>query len=168
MAAKRHHTVPRFFLRRFAAENGLVRVVERDDFSKWFETGVEGALAQTHFYSIDTEEGPNTGVEEELLANTVEGPAARALRRIVNEGVFPPRAGMREALGTFFAFQFVRGEGMRAALLEGYEALAKAGATRARRPGASRGSASASTIDHSQPSPRRRDTGVGGRKETAC
>ena len=124
MAAKRHHTVPRFFLRRFAAENGLLRVVERDDFSKWFETGVENALAQTHFYSIDTEEGPNTGVEEERRAKTVEGPAARALRRIVDEGVFPPMAGLRKALCTFFAFQFVRGEGKRAALLERYEALA--------------------------------------------
>ena len=93
MAAKRHHTVPQLLLRRFADENGLIRVVERDDFSKSFETGTAGALAQQHFYTIDTADGPNTGVEEDLFAKRVEAPAARALRRVVDEGAFPPMPG---------------------------------------------------------------------------
>ena len=131
MTARRHHTVPQLLLSRFADEDGLVRVVERDDFSKWFETGTPGALAQRHFYTIDTEEGPDTGVEEDLLAKKVEAPAARALRRVVDDGVFPPMPGLRETLSIFFAFQFVRGPGTRAALLEQYEAVAKMGASRA-------------------------------------
>ena len=56
MAVRRHHTVPQLLLRRFASESGLVRVVERDDFSNWFDTGTERALAQRHFYTIDTDE----------------------------------------------------------------------------------------------------------------
>jgi hypothetical protein len=131
MAAKRHHTVPQLLLRRFASEDGLVRMVERDDFSKWFDTGTVGALAQKHFYTIDTAEGPDTGVEEDLLAKHVEAPAARALRRVVDEGMFPPMPGLRETLSIFLAFQFVRGPGMRAALLEEYEAFAKMGSSRA-------------------------------------
>jgi hypothetical protein len=131
MAAKRHHTVPQLLLNRFADANGLVRVVERDDFSRWFETGTVGALAQKHFYTIDTDEGRDTGVEEDLLAKKVEAPAARALRRVVDEGVFPPMPGLRESLSIVFAFQFVHGPGMRTALLEHHEALAKMAASRA-------------------------------------
>ena len=131
MAAKRHHTVPRFFLSRFAAADGRVRVVDRDDPSKFFETGVEGALAQRHFYTVDTEQGPDTGVEEDLLAKHVEANGARALRRVVDEGVFPPMPGLRQALSIFFAFQFVRGPGMRDALLEQYDRFGKALTSRA-------------------------------------
>jgi len=125
MTAKRHHTVPQLLLCRFTDENGLVRVVERDDFSKWFETGTVGALAEKHFYTIETETGPDVGIEEDLFARRVEAPAARALRRVVDEGRFPPMPGLRETLSIFFAFQFVRGPGVRAALLAHYDAFAK-------------------------------------------
>jgi hypothetical protein len=131
MVAKRHHVVPQLLLGRFADENGLIRVVQRDSFAKAFETGTAGALAETHFYTIDTEGGLDTGIEEDLLANKVEAPAARALRRVVDEGVFPPMPGLRQALSIFFAFQFVRGPGMRAALLQQYDTLAKMTMSRA-------------------------------------
>jgi hypothetical protein len=85
---------------------------------------VDNALLQKEFYSIDTEAGRETDVEE-FFANQVEPGAARALRRMVDQGAFPPPAGVRHALSLFLAFQFVRGASLRSALVEHYEVMAK-------------------------------------------
>lgn len=120
---RRHHTVPEFFLRRFA-DGDFIQLAPRDDLGRAFRTNVDNALVQSHFYSIDTDEGRSPDVET-FLASHVEGPAARALRRVVDEGRFPPPPGLRDALSLFFAFQFLRGESMRRVLLADYEATAK-------------------------------------------
>ncbi len=120
---KRHHVVPKFYLRRFAV-NDRVQLVSRDEPRKTFVTSVDNALVQKDFYSIDTEAGRETDVEE-FVANQVEPGAARALRRMVDEGAFPPPRGVRDALSRFLAFQFVRGASLRSALTEHYEVIAK-------------------------------------------
>ena len=108
---KRHHTVPEFYLRRFAVD-GNVQVALRDDLRKSFPQSIGNATVQKHFYSIDTDAERSTEVEA-FFANVVEPLGARSIRRIIDEGFFPPAPGLRDQLSTFCAFQFVRGEGLR-------------------------------------------------------
>jgi hypothetical protein len=119
---RRHHTVPKFLLRRFAADD-QVQLVWRDDLSRSFPTNVDNALVETDFYNIETDAGASTEVEE-LLGTHIEGPAARALRRVVDESRFPPMPGLRETLSQFFSFQFVRGPAMRHMLVNQFKATA--------------------------------------------
>ena len=93
-------------------------------------TGVSAALAQKHFYSIDTDEGRDTIIEE-MFASKIEGPAARAISRVIDEKrpcAFP---GLRCAIANFLAFQFVRGPAARHAAVEFFKANARKIATMA-------------------------------------
>jgi len=119
---RRHHVVPKFFLRRFAVED-QVQLVRRDDLSRSFLANVDDALVETDFYNIETDAGLSTEVEE-LLGTQIEGPAARALRRIVDEARFPPMPGLRQILSQFFSFQFVRGPAIRRTLLQQFKTTA--------------------------------------------
>ncbi|ACY13697.1 DUF4238 domain-containing protein [Haliangium ochraceum] len=118
---KRHHVVPRFFLQRFALGN-QVELVDRHDRTKRITTSVEKALAYKHFYSVDTGSGRNTTVER-LFATHIEGPAKRAISRIVDEKRSCSLPGLRRPLATFLAFQYVRGPGVRFATVEFFKAI---------------------------------------------
>jgi hypothetical protein len=120
---KRHHVVPAFFLRRFARD-GVVELIPRDDLSRVIPAGVENALVEKHFYSVDTDTGRDATVEK-MFSSLVEGPASRALRRVVDEGKSMRLAGLRGAISTFMAFQFVRGMAARQAQVEFFKANAR-------------------------------------------
>jgi hypothetical protein len=60
---KRHHVVPKFFLKRFALDD-TIELVDRHDLSMRITTNVEKALAYKHFYSVDTKDGRDTTVEK--------------------------------------------------------------------------------------------------------
>jgi hypothetical protein len=119
---KLHHTVPQFYLERFAVD-GNVELVRRDDFGKSFLISVPKALAENYFYSIDTDEGRDP-LGETLIANNIETPAAEAIRRVFDNGRSVAAPGPRETISAFLAFQYVRGPRTRHALVEQYKATA--------------------------------------------
>jgi hypothetical protein len=51
----RHNTVPQFYLRNFANEDGHVLLVDRDDVSRTYPTVVRKACAEVGFYRMDPE-----------------------------------------------------------------------------------------------------------------
>ena len=118
---KRHHIVPQFLLQRFA-KDGIVELVDRSDLTKRRQSGVPTALAQNDFYTFNAETGPDTEVESVLFAKHIEGPASAALVKMIDEGRASTLPRLREALSYFLAFQYVRGEGMRHAIVENWRA----------------------------------------------
>jgi hypothetical protein len=126
---KRHHLVPQFYLRRFAMGNN-VELVRREDPKRSIRLDVENALFERDFYTIETDEGRDTSVEK-MFGTHIEGPAARAITRVVDAKRPMSFPGLRGAISTFLAFQFVRGPVTRHAHVEFFKAQARAIALRA-------------------------------------
>lgn len=120
---KRHHTVPKFYLERFAVGTNVM-LVKRDDFTVSLPTDITNATVEKHFYTLDFEEGRSPELEH-FFADVIEPMGAGAIRRIVDQGFFPPPPGRRTALSTFCAFQLIRGAAVRHAIRDHYEAVAK-------------------------------------------
>jgi hypothetical protein len=108
---RRHHLVPKSYLRRFADESDQIAVVRRDG-SKRFVTSVEKAAAGTDFYAVETTDGRSQDVER--MFSRIEGAAHEAIERVLS-GAFPPTPDDRERIAWFVAVQFVRGRDMRQA-----------------------------------------------------
>ncbi len=118
---KRHHTVPRFYLERFAVDD-QVELVDRNDFEKWFPINIDKALAERHFYSFETDDGWDPEVEK-LLATHVDTPGCVAIRRMFDDGRSLNAPGPRATISAFLAFQAVRGARERHALVEHAKAV---------------------------------------------
>lgn len=102
--AKRHHTVPQFYLRRFA--NGERIATVRLPGDQRFVQSVRKAASETNFYAVvGHEDGPD--VFEKLLSS-IEGDASRAFGRIAS-GTWPLEQADRWTLANFVALQAVRG-----------------------------------------------------------
>ena len=105
---KRQHTTSEFYLRRFAVNERVV-VVDRLDLSKSRLANLDDALVARHFYSLpDEDKGWDTTVEKEI-ASKIEGPAARAIERVVQGRVATTLPAIRRQLSYFIALQYVRG-----------------------------------------------------------
>jgi hypothetical protein len=83
--ARRHHYVPRFYLRGFCNGDGLLFVVDAKT-KKEFTTAPENVAAEKDFNRIDIEGVPPDAVEK-AFAN-FEGEVAPALERIAKVGSF--------------------------------------------------------------------------------
>jgi hypothetical protein len=120
---KRHHVVAKFYLKRFAvAEN--VELVRRDDSQPPFLCGIERALAENYFYSVETDDGREP-LGEEFLRDHVDGTGSEAIRRLFDEGRSLIAPGPREKLSFFLAFQYVRGYRVREAAVAQEKATAQ-------------------------------------------
>lgn len=106
MAAKRHHYLPRFYLRGFADHRQRVRRYSRDA-AKPVVMSVENAAVECGFYAYVDAAGEKQEHVEELLA-TIEHQAARALRRMVDQRAVPPNREDRAAIAIFLALQIMR------------------------------------------------------------
>ena len=100
----RHHTVPQFYLRRFADYDGRLRALNVD---------TEEILERQHVRNVAVEKGFHTptgsideAVDIEAAFGQVEAKLAEGLRSIDKR--FPPAPAARAAISTFVAFQFVR------------------------------------------------------------
>ena len=100
----RHHTVPRFYLRRFADYDGRLRA---------HNVVTDEILERQHVRNVAVERGFHTlagsgdaAVDIEAAFGHVEGKLAEALRSIDRR--FPPTPAARATISTFVAFQFVR------------------------------------------------------------
>ena len=98
---KRHHTLPRFYMERFA-KDGMIDVLDRENLDRFFKAPPSKAIAETHFYSVRTAEGHDNAVEK-MLSAQVENPAATAFRRIFDEGHSLREKRSRAAISLFLA-----------------------------------------------------------------
>jgi len=103
--AVRHHTVPRFYLERFADQRRQVmRVVLPGD--QRHRTSINDASVVRDFYTIHTDEGPSDEFERVLAS--VETNAATAFRSVLDDRVWPPDEETRWALSWWAAVQALR------------------------------------------------------------
>lgn len=102
--AKRHHTVPQFYLRGFseASQVGTVRLPG----DRRFLQSIRKAAAETGFYNVEGHpDGPD--VFEKILSE-IEGEAAAVLLKI-EQGSWPLDQRDRDCLAYYIAVQAVRG-----------------------------------------------------------
>lgn len=103
---RRHHTVPRFHLQRFADERGqLMRVALPGD--KRAVVSVGDATVEKDFYLVEQEDGTRTDALENLLAK-IEADAAPAVRALVDERVWPIPDWVRQGIAGWVASQALR------------------------------------------------------------
>lgn len=100
---KRHHTVPKFHLRGFAAETRLEAVNVQTGVRH--STNVSDATAESNFYTVP-EYLPDPTYFESALSKT-EASAAALYRKIVS-GVWPLERLDRAAFAEFMTLQFLR------------------------------------------------------------
>jgi len=102
---RRHHYIPQFYLRRFADQQGHVRMIRRST-GKSVKSSVTNAAVTTGFYDVEAETGlPRDSFEAAL--GDVEGEAAQALKR-VDERTWPPSDYDRATVAMFMGLQMVR------------------------------------------------------------
>ena len=104
--SRRHHTIPKFLLTRFADERGqLKRVVLPGD--KRHMASVKDASVHNGFYLLLNEDGRELDGFERYVG-TIESAAAEAIRRVVDMGQFPPSVEDRTAIAALVALQHLR------------------------------------------------------------
>lgn len=102
--AKRHHTVPQFYLRGFAVDERIATARLPGD--QRFVQSVRKAASETNFYAVAGHENGPDVVEKPLFS--IEGEASRVFSLIAN-GTWPLDQGDRWTLALFIALQAVRG-----------------------------------------------------------
>lgn len=104
--ARKHHTVPQFYLKGFATKDRQIGTVQLPG-AKRFVQSTSKASTQTDFYAIPGHEDGQDVFEKSLSG--MEGEAASVIRRIREEHVWPLPAEERELLAAFLTMQFLRG-----------------------------------------------------------
>jgi hypothetical protein len=103
---RRHHIVPRFHLKRFADERGmLTRVVLLG--AKRHPISINDATVERDFYLVEDEDGRQRDEVEKLLG-MVEEPAAMGISQVLDGSMWPITSDAREAIATWAAFQYLR------------------------------------------------------------
>lgn len=118
--APRHHTVPQFYLRNFANERDQVLLVDRDDVSRAYPTGVRRACAEVGFYRMDPEafvlEDDAATFDPEIVEQHLshfEGAAAPGVYKLVRTGLTDLTKEDWYHLINLIALQTVRGNRFR-------------------------------------------------------
>ena len=114
---RRHHLLPRFYLRLFADERERMTVVPRAGANgpqTTYTATVENVLVERDYYAIRDEEGERSQVVEEALGR-LEGAAATAVRALLDEGLVLSDE-LRAAWSEFMAVQVTRGRQFRESL----------------------------------------------------
>lgn len=106
--ARRHHTVPAFYLRRFADANGQIERVAKSSGERTIMS-VRNATVEVDFYTVETDEGPSDMIEWRL--SEIESMAAVALQHL-DQGE-PPTPDDLTGLCNFIAIQITRGPDFR-------------------------------------------------------
>jgi hypothetical protein len=102
----RHHTVPRFHLKRFCNERGQLMRVPLDG-KKLHLVSVGDATVEKDFYLVELEDGTSTDTVEDHLS-LIEGNAAGAVRALVDERVWPIPDSVRQSIAWWAASQALR------------------------------------------------------------
>ena len=100
----RHHTVPQFYLRRFADYDERLRALNLESGEILERQHVRNVAVEKGFHTLADAGDPTLDIE--ALFGQVEGELAEGLRSIDKR--FPPTPEARAAISLFVAFQFVR------------------------------------------------------------
>ncbi|EST29892.1 DUF4238 domain-containing protein [Streptomyces roseochromogenus] len=118
---RRHHTVPRLLLRRFADGERLIRVPL--DGGELRLCGIADVTVHRDFYSMRDASGELDDTVEDLLAE-LEGKAAKVIRKVIN-GMWPLPIEDRAIVAEWIAAQHARIPAARAAHNEMADQLGK-------------------------------------------
>lgn len=110
--ARRHHTVPRFYLENFAGDGRIGTVILPGD--RRFPQSTRRASTSTDFYLLGDPSGPDADAFERMLS-TLEAKASVAIRSVLG-GMWPLSVEARGVLAEFAAVQFLRGPNQRQSL----------------------------------------------------
>ncbi|MFD8472017.1 DUF4238 domain-containing protein [Streptomyces globisporus] len=119
---RRHHTVPRLLLRRFADGEQIIRVPL--DGGERRSVGIADVTVRRDFYSMLDQDGQLDDTVEDLLAE-LEDKAAKVIRKVVN-GAWPLETEDRDVLTEWIAAQHARIPAARAANNEIADHIGKA------------------------------------------
>lgn len=108
--ARRHHTVPRFYLEGFARDGRIGTVKLPGD--KRFVQSTADATTNNNFYALDTVDVEDSDLFERALSD-LEGRAAPVVRAVTEHDVWPLDADARHALAELAAVQYLRGPNQR-------------------------------------------------------
>lgn len=100
----RHHTVPQFYLRRFADQDERLQILNKDTASIYGPTHIRNVAVESNFHTINTEDGPSD--EFELIVAQLEMIYAAGVAGLDKR--FPPGDESRAYVSMFVTFQFVR------------------------------------------------------------
>ncbi|HWJ65301.1 MAG TPA: DUF4238 domain-containing protein [Nocardioides sp.] len=106
--AKRHHTVPQFYLRGFSYDDQIGTVLLPGD--RRFKQSIRKAASENGFYTVEGHSGGPDAIEK--LMSKVEGAAAAVFDKIEN-GAWPLDQEDRDCLALFITLQAVRGPDQR-------------------------------------------------------
>ena len=104
---RRHHLVPQFYLRRFAADGKRLVARDRDNPAVAINLSVRDAAVRCGFYDVPSSAGPN-GVVEDALAG-LEDVASPVIAKLLESGFDSFEMQDRYRLSLFMGLQCVRG-----------------------------------------------------------
>lgn len=112
--SRRHHTVPRFYLERFADAGDRVQQVWLPG-DRQHPVSISSASVIRDFYNINigTKEEPTLSDFWEKRFSEVEGMAAKAFEAVVDDRIWPPRDEDRDAIALWAALQHLRSPAIR-------------------------------------------------------
>lgn len=103
---RRHHLVPRWYLKRFATAKDRIGVHDRGAQKRYVAT-VRTAGAEVGFYDVNAEGLARDAVEQ--LLGRIEAPASGATRKLTTSGPTSLSATERSDVALFVATQLLRG-----------------------------------------------------------
>jgi hypothetical protein len=105
--SQRHHTVPRFHLRGFASEDGLLRQVDLRTGTRR-SVSISDASVVKNFYTVELDDGKRSDLWEQRFAD-VESRVAPLVRAAVRATSWSPTDAERSSLAVWIALQVMRG-----------------------------------------------------------
>jgi hypothetical protein len=121
---RRNHTVPRFYLSRFANEVHQLRRIPLVEPENSHLISVRDATVIKDFYLVQDEDGTFDDRVEDLLSK-IEGEGANGFKDLFDQGEWPITLETREKVAQWIALQFLRGPAQRQMLNEISDAIFK-------------------------------------------
>lgn len=121
---RRHHTVPKFYLARFANETGQLRRTALAEPEKAHLISISDATVEKDFYLIQEEDGSFDDRVEDLLA-LIEGEGARGFKNLFDDDEWPISKETRWRVSQWIALQYLRGPAERQMFNEMYDVFFK-------------------------------------------
>ena len=124
MVQRRHHTIPRFYLSRFANEEGRLLRASLAEPEKLNTVSISDASVVNNFYLVQDEDGTSSDRVEKVISK-VESEAARGFKDLFDRNEWPISTSTRYRVSAWIALQHLRGPAQRKMFSELYDMSAK-------------------------------------------